>query len=117
MRWEEIDRDPQRISKLKKFEADFDWSGIGFPVSIRDIKGFEFWNQISINILAIEGRQIYICRNGGNYECMINLMLITESNRKHYVAIKSLSGLLSSQNTKHKGSVIFLPGGGPLEIF
>ena len=38
LRWEEIDRDPQRISKLKKFEANFDWSGIGFPVSFRDIK-------------------------------------------------------------------------------
>ena len=55
-RWEDIDRNPQRISKLKKLEADFDWSGIGFPVSFRDIKGFEFRNQISINILAIEDR-------------------------------------------------------------
>ena len=85
-RWEDIDRNPQRISKLKKFEGDFDWSGIGFPVSFRDIKGFEFRNQILINILAVEGRQIYICRKGGNYEHAINLMLITESNRKHYVA-------------------------------
>ena len=67
LRWENIDRNPQRISKLKKFEADFDWSGIGFPVSFRDIQGFEFRNQISVNILAIEGRQIYICRKGGNY--------------------------------------------------
>ena len=29
-------------------------------------------------------------------------MLITENNRKHYVAIKSLSRLLSKQNSKHK---------------
>ena len=106
-RWEDINRDPQRISKLKKFEADFDWSGIGFPVSFRDIKGLEFRNQILINILAIEGRQIYICRKGGNYEHVINLMLIMESNRKHYVAIKSLSRLLSSQNTKNKGKEYF----------
>ena len=34
-------------------------------------------------------------------------MLITENNRKHYVAIKSLSRLLSSQNTKHKGKEDF----------
>ena len=34
-------------------------------------------------------------------------MLITESNRKHCVAIKSLSRLLSSQNTKHKGKEYF----------
>ena len=79
-RWEEIDRDPQSISKLKKFEADFDWSGIGFLASFRDIKGFEFRNQISINILAIEDRQIYICRKGDNYQRTINLMLITENN-------------------------------------
>ena len=34
-------------------------------------------------------------------------MLITESNRKHYVAIKSLSRLLSNQNTKHNGKEYF----------
>ena len=106
-RWEEINRDPQRISKLKKVEADFDWSGIGFPVSFRDIKGFKFRNQILINILAIEDRQICICRKRDNYECMINLMLITENDTKHYVAIKSLSRLLQSQNTKHKEKEYF----------
>ena len=98
MRWEEIGRDPQRISKLKRFESDFDWTGIGFPVSFRDIKKFESRNQISVNILAEENKQIYICRKGGNYECIANLMLITEGNHKHYVAIKSLSRLLSSKN-------------------
>ena len=102
LRWEEIDKDPQRISELRRFEADFDWSGIVFLVSIKDIKKFELRNQISINLLAIEDRQIYICRKGGNYDHLINLMLITESNRKHCVAIKSLSRLLTRQNTKHK---------------
>ena len=106
-RWEEIDSHPEGISKLKRFEADFDWSGVGFPVSFRDIKGFESRNQILINILAVEDRQIYICRKGGNYERLINLMLITESNRKHCVAIQSLSRLLSSQNTKHNGKEHF----------
>ena len=107
-KWEDIDSHPERISKLKRFEADFDWSGIGFLVSIKDIKKFEFRNQISINLLAIEYRQIYICRKGGNYERIINLMLIIENSRKHYVAIKSLSRLLSSQNTKHKEKRILL---------
>ena len=60
-----------------------------------------------INLLAIEDRQIYICRKGGNYERTINLMLITENNRKHYVAIKSLSRLLSMQNSKHKEKEYF----------
>ena len=55
-RWEEINNNPERISKLKRFEKDFDLSGIGFSVSIKDIKKFEFRNQISINLLAIEGK-------------------------------------------------------------
>ena len=55
----------------------------------------------------VEDRQIYICRKVGNYEHSINLMLVTESNRKHYMAIKSLSRLLSSQNTKRNGKEYF----------
>ena len=39
MKWmKEIHNNPERISKLKRFEKDFDWSSIGFPVSIKDIK-------------------------------------------------------------------------------
>ena len=96
-RWEEIGKNPQRTSNLKKFEKDFDWSGIKFSISVKDIKGFEIRNRISINLLAIEDRNIYICRKGGNYERAINLMIIDH----HYVAIKSLSRLLSSKNSKH----------------
>ena len=40
-KWEEIDRDCQQISKLRRYENDFDWDGIEFPVSFRDIKRFE----------------------------------------------------------------------------
>ena len=102
-RWEEIGKNPQRVSNLKKYELDFDWSGIKFPVSLKDIKGFEDKNRISINLLATEGKEIYICRKGGNYDRSINLMILNG----HYVAIKSLSRLLSSKNSKHKGKEYF----------
>ena len=102
-RWEEIDSHPERVFKLKRFEKDFDWSGIKFLVSVKDIKGFETKNRISINLLATEGKEIYICRKGGNYERVINLMIIDN----HYIAIKSLSRLLSSENSKHKGKEYF----------
>ena len=99
LKWEEIGSRPERISKLKKFEKDFDWSGIKFPVSVKDVKGFESKNKISINLLATEDKEIYICRKGGNYNRSINLMILNG----HYVTIKSLSRLLSSKNSKHKG--------------
>ena len=102
MRWEEIGKNPKQRTKLKRFENNFDWTRVGFPVLFRTIKRFESQNQISINMLAVEGRQIYICKKGGDYDRVVNLMLITENNRKHYVAIKSLRRLLSKQNSKHK---------------
>ena len=48
-RWEEIGNNPKRISKLKRFETDFDWAGVGFPVLFREIKRFESQNQISVS--------------------------------------------------------------------
>ena len=102
-KWEEIGNNPEPVSKRKRFEKNFDWAGIEFPISVKDIKGFEVKSRISINLLAIKGKEIYICRKGGNYNRSINLMIINN----HYVAIKSLSRLLASENSKHKGKEYF----------
>ena len=83
MRWDEIDRDHQRISKLRRYEDDFDWDGIKFPASIKDIKRFESRNEITINILALEDKKVYICRKGKEYDRVANLMLKTDHNKKH----------------------------------
>ena len=53
-------KDPQRVSNLRKFKDNYDWSGLEFPVSIKDIGKFETRNNISVNALAVEGRDIYI---------------------------------------------------------
>ena len=105
MKWEEIGNNPERVSKLGRYKGDFDWSDIEFPVSFRDINKFERNNEIGVNILAVENKKTYICRKGRDYNRIVNLMLITDvenPNKKHYVAVKSLSRLLSKQNSKHK---------------
>ena len=107
MKWKDIGDHPKRISKLRRYEDDFDWDGMKFPASFRDIKRFKSRNKITINILAFERKQIYICRKGKEYDRVANLMLITDHNNKHYVAIKSLKRLLSMQNSKHKESQHF----------
>ena len=107
MKWREIGNHPERISKLRRYEDDFDWSETKFPVSFRDIKRFESRNEITINILPFECKQVYICRKGKEYDRVANLMLITNRNNKHYVAIKSLRRLLSRQNSKPKESQHF----------
>ena len=107
LEFQNIESHLERISNLIKFSNKYDWPGLGFPVSFKDITKFEFRNQISINLLVIEGKQLYICRKGGDDERIINFMIISVSNRKHYVAIKSVSRLLSGKNTKHKGKEYF----------
>ena len=107
-------KDPQRVSNLRKFTDNYDWSGLEFSVSIKDIGKFETRNNVSVNILAVEGRDIYIHRKGqrmgpagpgSRSDPMgreINLLLVYEDGIQHYTAIKSLSRLLSSKNSNTK---------------
>ena len=96
-------KDPQRVSNLRKFMDNYYWSGLEFPVSIKDIGKFETRNNISVNILAVENRDIYIHRKGRRMMGReINLLMVSEDGINHYTAIKSLSRLLKSSNTKHK---------------
>ena len=95
-------KDPQRVSNLRKFMDNYDWSGLEFAVSIKDIGKFETRNNISDNVLAVEGRGIYIHRKGQRVGQEINLLMVSENGIWHYTAIKSLSRLLSSKNSNTK---------------
>ena len=91
------------MSNLRKFADNYDWSGLRFRVSIKDIREFEIENNVSIKVLVVEGRDIYIHRKTNyNSNREINLLMISENGIQHYTAIKSLSRLLGSSNTKHK---------------
>ena len=54
----EIGKNPQRISNLTKFAGNYDWSGLKFPAAIKDINVFEMNNDISINVLSVENKDI-----------------------------------------------------------
>ena len=95
-------KDPQRVSNLRKFMDNYDWSGLEFPVSVKDIGKFETRNNISVNVLAVEGRDVYIHRKGQRVGREINLLMVSEDGIRHYTAIKSLSRLLSSKNSNTK---------------
>ena len=49
-----------RVSNLRKFTDNYDWSGLEFPVSTKNIGVFETNNNVSVNVLAVGGRDIYI---------------------------------------------------------
>ena len=54
-------------------------------------------------MLGVERKEVYILRRS-KYESgkkVVNLLLIADREQRHYMAIKSLSRLLKSSNTKH----------------
>ena len=101
-------KDPQCVSNLRKFMDNYDCSGLEFPVSIKDIGKFETRNNISVKVLAVEGRDIYIHRKGRRVGREINLLMVSEDDIWHYTAIKSLSRSLSSKNSNTKRKQHFL---------
>ena len=101
LKWEEIDSNHQRVSKLRRYENEFDWSGMSYPVSTKDINRFETRNRIGIKVLALNGKTPYICRKGADYDRVVNLMITEEGEKNHYVVIKSPERLLSKMNSKH----------------
>ena len=68
----------ERVSKLRRYEEEFDWGDLDFPVSFRDINKFERNNEIGVNIPAIENKKTYICRKGEDHARIVNLMLMTD---------------------------------------
>ena len=66
-KWMDIDSHPERVTNLRKFTDNYDWSGLEFPVSIKSIGKFEANNNISVNVLSLEGKDIYIHRKS-NYD-------------------------------------------------
>ena len=90
------------MSNLRKFENNYDWSGLEFLITIDKIGIFKRKNDISVTILALKGSEVYIVKKS---ECKaskdVELLLVTNGEHRHYTAIKSLSRLLGSRNSKH----------------
>ena len=101
LEWSNVKFNPEHMSNLRKFADNYHWSGLKFLVAIKDIDVFEMNSDISVNVLSVEGRDVYICKKGQRYLREINLILISEDDRWHYTAIKNLSRLLASKNSKH----------------
>ena len=105
---EEIKHHPERISLLRPYENQYNWKGLEFPVSIKKIDKFEKNNPvIAVNVLFSnkKSQDIYTARRSGrNIKCekQVNLLMIVDGEKRHYIAIKNISRLLSKLNGKTK---------------
>ena len=94
---------PKRISNIMRYEKNYNWSGLKFPVVTNDIGKFKKKNNISVNVLGVEGKKPYPLRiSKYSGQKTVNLLLITDGEKRHYTANKSLSRLLGSSNSKHR---------------
>ena len=97
------EKDPQRIKKEdKKRVNELNYEGIEFPVSQKHYNEIERQNDIRINVFGYEkGQPFPIHISKEIFEDQMNLLLITEDKKKHYVLIKDFNAFMYNQ-TKHK---------------
>jgi len=105
----EINNHPERINHYKNLENNqnkLNFNNIQFPVKIDDIKRFcNQNNQISINVYYINDNNknifpylTYAQNEKRQYH--INLLLLQDNEKTHYVIIKNLGKLVSHQINK-----------------
>ena len=66
-----------------------DWC---FFTPLNEIDVFEWNNNVSVNVLAVQGEKIHILRKSkfDDQRRIINLPLVAENQKRHYIVIKNL---------------------------
>ena len=109
LNFNKIDRNPQRISRIKPFIGNYNWNDINFPATKKDWNRFEVNNKnVTLNILYVpfNTKKIEIAYKS-KYNLVrdnqIILLMISNGENWHYVAVKSLSRLLRGITSNHDG--------------
>ena len=106
---DKIDRNPQRIPKIRPFIDQYNWKDTDFPATSKDCKKCEQNNEsIALNILYVphNTRKIHIAyksRHNLTREKHVILLMITDGEKGHCLVVKHLSGLLRGVTSNHHG--------------
>ena len=102
-----VDKNPNRITKeLIEQAKSLNWNGLKFPVGLKAIKIFETNNpSISINVFGFEDAVYPLKISKEKRINNIDLLLISDEEKRHYCVIKDLSKFLRSSLTKHSDAV------------
>ena len=104
---DKIEKDPQRISKIKPFIDQHSWKDIDFPSTSKDWRKLELNNEIALNILYVphNTRKINVAyKSRQNLTCdkQVILLMITDGEKWHYLTVKNLPGLFRRITSTHK---------------
>ena len=102
--FESTEKIPQGIKTSdREVLLELNYAGIEFPVSVKDYAELGWKNTININVFGYENKQfypIYVSKKC-NEDVLMNLLLITKDEKKHYVLIKDVNSLIRP-NTRRK---------------
>ena len=106
---DKIKKNPQIGPKIKPFIDQYNWNDIDFPSTSKDWKKFELNNEsIALNILYVphKTRKIHLAyksKHNLTFKNQVILLMITDGEKWHYLAVKSLSALLNGITSNHNG--------------
>ncbi|XP_072757714.1 uncharacterized protein [Anoplolepis gracilipes] len=98
------ERYTHRQSSYPHYTTVLNFQDIEFPVTLNQIKKFEIYNDISINVYSFENENIVpIHLTEQKRDKHVNLLYVQDAqNIGHFAWIKNLSRLVSMQLSKHK---------------
>ena len=104
---DKINKNSQRISKIKPFIEENNWKDIDFPSTSKDWKKFELNNEVALNILYVPQNTkkieiAYKSKHNLTREKQVILLMVSNGENWHYLVVKSLSGLLTGITSNHK---------------
>ena len=98
------DRNPAGMKKPDKdFDKKLDFKDIKFPVKVRDVHKIEKQNSIGITVFGYENKEkhaIYVFKKICK-EKHVDLLLIEESCKRHYVLIKTFNKFMYNHFLYH----------------
>ncbi|XP_067211984.1 uncharacterized protein [Linepithema humile] len=96
------EKHPERTIEYPHYSTVLNLCGIEFPMTLPQITKFEKLNAISVNVFTTEDSKIVPLRLADDKkEKHVNLLYVCKNNNAHFVCIKNLSRLVSSQLSKH----------------
>ena len=110
LNYNKIGENHHRVSKVKPFVEQYDWTGINFPSNVDDWKKFELNNRSrALNVLFVPYdektiRHAYKSKYNLKRENQVILLMISDNGEKwHYLTVRKLSALLRGITSKHDG--------------
>ena len=98
---------PERITKADRESVKrLDYTGITFPVTVKDIYKIEKQNKINICVFGYDGEAYPIRISETNFTDHLELLWIEEGDKSHYVLIKDFDRFMFSFND-HKEKKYF----------